>query len=136
MRTAAGTEERIPVVEEQLAIGKRETQHGRVRVRSYVVERPVQEQVRLREERVHVERRPVDRPLGAADEAAFRERTIEAVETAEEAVVNKQARVVEEVVVRKEDKERTETVSDKVRRTEVKVEDERTKGRDTTRNPR
>jgi uncharacterized protein (TIGR02271 family) len=119
-----GGEERIAVVEERLSIGKRETEHGRVRIRSYVVETPVQEQVALREERVNVERRPVDRPVAAGDDA-FRERTVEATESAEEAVVTKEARVTEEVVVRKQSEERTQTVSDTVRRTEVEVEDER-----------
>jgi len=90
-----------------------------------VVETPVQEQVSLREERVQVERRPVDRLVGAADDGAFRERTIEATEKSEEAVVSKEARVKEEVVIRKEGKERTETVSDTVRQTKVEVEDER-----------
>jgi uncharacterized protein (TIGR02271 family) len=122
-RTGA-EEERIPIVEERLSIGKREAAHGRVRIRSYVVETPVQEQVTLREEHVQVERRPADRPIAAGDDA-FRERTIEATESAEEAVVAKEARVKEEVVVRKQAEERTETVSDTVRRTEVEVEDER-----------
>ena len=120
-----GEEERIPVLEERLSVGKRETAHGRVRVRSYVVETPVREQVTLREEHVDVERRPVDRPVAAGDDA-FRERTIEAAESAEEAVVSKEARVTEEVVVRKQAEERTETVSDTVRRTEVEVDDDRT----------
>ena len=71
-----GGEERIPIVEERRSIGKRETAHGRVRIRSYVVEAPVQEQVALREERVRIERNPVDRPIAAGDDA-FRERTIE-----------------------------------------------------------
>ena len=119
-----GEEERIPIVEERLSIGKRETAHGRVRIRSYVVETPVQEQVTLREEHVNVERRPVDRPVASGDDA-FRERTVEATESAEEAVVSKEARVTEEVVLRKQAEERTETVSDTVRRTEVEVEDER-----------
>jgi uncharacterized protein (TIGR02271 family) len=119
-----GGEERIPVVEERLSVGKRETEHGRVRIRSYVVETPVEERVALREERVQVERRPVDRPVAAGDDA-FRERTVEATESAEEAVVSKEARVTEEVVVRKQAEERTETVSDTVRRTEVEVEDGR-----------
>ena len=119
-----GGEERIPVVEERLSVGKRETVHGRVRIRSYVVETPVQEQVTLREEHVSVERRPVAPPIAAGDDA-FRERTIEATESGEEAVVSKEARVTEEVVVRKTADERTETVSDTVRRTEVEVEDER-----------
>jgi uncharacterized protein (TIGR02271 family) len=119
-----GRDEVIPVVEEELHVGKREVGHGRVRIQTRVVERPVQEQVNLREERVHVERRPADRPLSEGD-AAFRDRTIEAEERREEAVVSKEARVTEEVVVRKDVEERTETVSDTVRKTEVDVEDER-----------
>ncbi|GEO17712.1 hypothetical protein MAE02_54080 [Microvirga aerophila] len=122
-RAAVG-EEVIPVVEEQLRVGKRDVSHGRVRIRSYVVETPVEEQVILREERVAVERRPVDRALGDAEQA-FQERTIEAEERGEEAVVSKEARVKEEVVVRKEAEQRTETVSDTVRSTEVGVEDDR-----------
>jgi len=122
-----GREEVIPVYEEQLRVGKREVGRGSVRVRSYVVETPVQEQVRLHEERVEVERRPVDRPATTADAGAdaFRERTIEVTATAEEAVVSKEARVKEEIVVRKEAEERTETVSGTVRRTEVEVDDDR-----------
>jgi stress response protein YsnF len=77
-----------------------------------------------REERVAVERRPANRALGDA-ELAFQERTIEAEERGEEAVVSKEARVTEEVVVRREAEQRTETVSDTVRQTEVEVEDER-----------
>ena len=38
---AGGGEERIPIVEERLRVGKRKTTHGRVRIRSYVVETPV-----------------------------------------------------------------------------------------------
>ena len=117
-------EEAIPVVEEQVRVGKREVGGGRVRVRSYVVERPVEEQVNLRQERVEVERRPVDREVSPGD-APFQERTIEATERGEEAVVDKQARVVEEVGLRKDVDTRTETVRDTVRKTEVEVEDER-----------
>jgi uncharacterized protein (TIGR02271 family) len=117
-------EERIPIAEERLNVGKREVNQGRVRVRSYVVETPVQEQVNLRQEHVSVERRPADRAV-TGKENLFQERTIEATETAEQAVVSKQARVKEEVVVKKGVDQRTETVSDTVRRTEVEVEDER-----------
>ena len=85
--------EAIPVIEEELRIGKREVSRGGVRVVSRVSERPVEEQINLREEHVNVERRPVDRPLTAADvKNAFQERTIEATETAEEAVVSKKRR--------------------------------------------
>jgi len=117
----------LPVVEEQLRVGKRDAERGSVRVRSYVVERPVTEEVSLRSEHVNVERRPVDRAL-TGDDDAFRERTIEAVEHSEEAVVSKEARVVEEVAVTKDVSERTETVRDTVRRQDVKVEDSRTPG--------
>jgi stress response protein YsnF len=76
--------------------------------------------------------RTVNRPVTAADEALFQERTIEASETSEEAVVAKEARVKEELVVRKDAEERVQTVSDTVRRTEVEIEDDRTTGAKTT----
>jgi uncharacterized protein (TIGR02271 family) len=112
----------LPVVEEELNVGKRQVQRGGVRVNARMTEQPVEEQVRLREEHARVERRPVDRPATEADLAAFKEGTIEVRESAEEAVVAKQARVVEEVIVGKEVSERTDTVSDTVRRTEVDVD--------------
>jgi uncharacterized protein (TIGR02271 family) len=124
-------EDVVERVEEELQVGKREVGRGGVRVRSYVTERPVEEQVSLREERVQVERRPVDRPVAAGD-AAFQERTIEATERGEEAVVSKEARVVEEIGIRKDVDTRTETVRDTVRQQEVEVEDDRTAGRTLT----
>jgi uncharacterized protein (TIGR02271 family) len=120
--TSGEREEVIPVVEEELVVGKRDVDRGGVRVRSYVTETPVHEQVRLRNERINVERRPVDLPLSAADGGAFRERSIDMVATGEEAVVGKTARVVEEVVVSKTANEHVEEVDDTVRRTEVEVD--------------
>lgn len=114
-------EEIIPIVEEQLRVGKRQVKRGGVRVRAYTVEAAVHEQVQLREEHVTIERRPINERVGDA-EALFQERSFEATETAEEAVVGKEARVVEEVVVRKDVGQRVETVQDKVRHTEVEVE--------------
>jgi uncharacterized protein (TIGR02271 family) len=122
--TAIGQDETIKIIEERLQVGKREVVKGAVRVRSYVVERPVEQQVRLHEERVEVERQPVDRPANAADDTLFRERVIEARATAEEAVIGKEARVVEEVGLRKEATDRTETVRDTVRKTEIEIEGE------------
>jgi uncharacterized protein (TIGR02271 family) len=119
-------EEHIPIVEEELRIGKREVARGGARVRSYVREVPVHEQVNLRQEHVSVERRPVDQPIGAADLNSgdlLRDRTIEMTETAEEAVVAKEARVREELVVRKTAEERVEQIDDTVRRTEVDVDE-------------
>lgn len=135
-------EQRIPVVEEELRVGKREVQRGGVRVFQRVQEKPVQESVNLREEHVKVERHPVDQPASEADIAAFKEGAVELRETAEEPVVSKTARVVEEVVVGKEVTQRTEDINDTVRRTDVQVEQlgttsdtrmaDSTIGRDTT----
>jgi uncharacterized protein (TIGR02271 family) len=117
-------EQVIPVIDEQLRVGKRQVERGGVRVRSYVVETPVQEQVTLRTEHVEVERRPVNQPLtGAAlNDDLLRERTLELTETSEEAVVAKEARVVEEVLVHKNVEQRTENIQDTVRHTEVDVQ--------------
>lgn len=112
----------IQVLEEKLRVGKREVAGGAVRVRSYIVERPVQEQVNLHEEHITVQRTPVDRPATGVDLGAFQERTIEARATSEEAVVTKEARVVEEIALNKQATNRTETVHDTVRKTEVEVE--------------
>jgi uncharacterized protein (TIGR02271 family) len=110
----------VPVIQEQLEIGKRTVERGGVRVHSHVEELPVEEVVRLREEHVGVERRAVNRPA-TADEA-FEEITIEVPETAEQAVVAKQARVVAEVVIDKTSEEREETIAETLRRQEVDVE--------------
>lgn len=111
----------IPIVEERLAVGKREVERGGVRVRSYVVETPVQEQVTLREEHVDIARRPVNERV--ADTAGlFENRSFAVSETAEEAVVAKDVVVTEELVVRKDVDQRTETINDTVRHTEVDVD--------------
>ncbi len=131
----ATDQDSIPVVEEQISIGKRDTSHGRVRVRAYTVEEPVNETVELRDERVELERRPVDRAATGAD-AAFQDRTIEAEEYAEEAVVAKEARVVEEIGLEKVSGTHAETISDTVCHTEVEVENDRDGSRDDASKPR
>ena len=122
--TQTGTEQKtvMPVVQEELQVGKREVETGGVRVVKRVTETPVKEMVRLREERATVERRPVDRAATEADLSSFKEGTVEVRETSEEPVIAKTARVVEEVVIGKDVKERTETIPDTVRRTDVEVE--------------
>lgn len=112
----------IPVVQEELKVGKRDVQRGGVRVYSRLVETPVDESVSLREEHVNVQRRPVDQPISTSDAAAFKEQSIELRENAEEAVVQKSARVVEEVVVGKDVSQRQENIHDTLRHTEVQVE--------------
>ena len=118
----------IPVVEERLNVGKRMVDNGRVRVRSYAVTEDVEQNVTLRDETVQVDRRTVDRPVTAADEALFADKTIEASERREQAVVSKTAHVIEEIGISKDAGQRTETVSDTLRHTKVEVEDDRTGG--------
>jgi uncharacterized protein (TIGR02271 family) len=117
-----GQETTIPVVQEELKVGKREVQRGGVRVYQRVRETPVQENVQLREEHVKVERHPVNQPASEADLAALKEGSVEMREMAEEPVVEKSARVVEEVVVGKEVTQETANINDTVRSTEVDVQ--------------
>jgi uncharacterized protein (TIGR02271 family) len=121
-----GREEVIPIVQEELRVGKREVERGGLRARSYVVETPVHEQVTLRQEHVDVERRAVDRPVTDA-ESLLQERSFEMTERSEEAVVAKDAVIREEVVIRKDSEQRTETIEDTVRHTEVDIDDGRTR---------
>ena len=112
----------VPVVEEQLQVGKREVERGGVRLQTHVTEQPVSENVELREEHVNVERRPVDYTFHGTESEAFKESLVEIREAYEELVVNKKARVVEEVVVNKDVEQHTETVHETLRRTDVNVE--------------
>ena len=112
----------MEVIEENLEVGKEEVERGRMRVYTVVTEQPVEENVTLREESVRIQRRPVDRTV-PADPTLFQEQEIEVVERAEVPVVDKVARVVEEVVVGKDINERVETVQDTVRRQDVKVDE-------------
>jgi uncharacterized protein (TIGR02271 family) len=111
----------LPVVEEQVDVTKREVEKGHVHVYTEVTEKPVSTDVTLRQENVTVERRPADRPVSSTD-AAFRDQSFDLTEKSEQAVINKSARVVEEVVVGKDVTQQSQTVSDTVRRTDVRVE--------------
>jgi len=123
--TAVGKEEEvIPLAEETLQVGKRTVDRGTTTIRRYVVRKPVEEQVTLRDETVSVERRrPVATAEAGVPSGAFEERTVEVHRTAEEPVINKTAHVAEEVVVHRDTTERTETVRDDVRREEVDVQE-------------
>ena len=120
--SAAAAPAAIPIVEEELVVGKRTIDRGGVRVYRRVVEIPVEQAVSLHEEHVTVERHLVDRPATEQDLATGGQRTIELTETAEELVIGKSAQVVEEVHIGKVGSERTEHIQDTVRRTEVDVE--------------
>ena len=118
--TSAIGDQTLQLSEESLVVGKRLVNRGGTRIRRYVVEVPVEEQVTLHDEQVVLDRRPVTD--GHPTDAAFTERTIEMTATGEEVVVGKTSRVVEEVALRKEGHDHTDTVRDTVRKEEVAVE--------------
>jgi stress response protein YsnF len=118
----AGQVERAQSVEEELRVGKEQTTGGK-RLVSSVSEREVEKPVTLREEEVEVERRREDRRLGPGEaDRAFQEETVEVSATSERPVVSKEARVTEEVALRKQTGERQEVVRDTVRSKDVEVE--------------
>lgn len=122
---SAVNEERVPIVEEKVVIGKRDTGGKTINVRTRVVSDTVGEDVRLRDETVSVDRHAVNERVSGADaEALLREggRTVSMTERDEEVVVGKEAVVTEEVVVKKTGGDRVEHVEETVRKTEVDVD--------------
>ncbi len=113
----------IERVEENLEVGKRTVETGGVRVRSRIVEKPVEEHIRLREEHVNIERNQVNRPVNSDELGRMQDQEIEMRERSEVPVVNKEARVVEEIKISKDVDERDETIRDNVRHTEIDVDD-------------
>jgi len=120
-KLAAVHDEVLRLAEEQLQVGKKMTETGRTRVRRFVTEREASADVTLHEEHAEVLRRAISDPkfVGKIDWA---DRTIEVVETAEHALVNKTARIVEEVSLKKIGSDHVETVKDKIRRQQVEIE--------------
>lgn len=115
--------ESVPVIEEEVSVGKHRVLRGGVRVTSSISERPIQTTVHLTEEKVQVERQPAGRDLSPEEaERAFEEKTLEMTESTEEAEVSKRARVVEEVSLKKIAEQREQEIHATARRTDVKVE--------------
>jgi uncharacterized protein (TIGR02271 family) len=112
----------IPIIEENLNVGKRIVASGGVKVTTNIVEQPVEETINLKNEYVTVERKAVDIPIADAGSSVFQGRTVELSEKAEVPVVAKEVRVVEEVSVGKTVEERQETIHDTVRSTAVDIE--------------
>lgn len=129
-RTSAEGDQTIDVIEEEMNVGKRDVKTGGVRVRSRIVERPVEETLRLRTEHLRVARNTVDRPATEAELTNLKDSEVEVSEYAESAVVSKEARVVEEITIDKEVEEHDEVISDTVRSTEVEVEETNSEDRD------
>lgn len=112
----------IPVIEENINVGKRTVETGGVRIIKKMIEQPVEEHVQLREEHVTIERNTVNKPLTNGT-LPFEETTIELTEHAEVPVVKKEARIVEEISIGKDVEQHEETIKDTVRSTEVNIEE-------------
>jgi len=116
-------DEVLRLAEEQLEVGKRMIEAGKTRIRRFVTERQVQAQVSLRDQHAEVIRKVIETPTMLDDvEWDWNDSTIEMIETREEAVVSKRTRVAEEVMLRKGETERVETVTDTVRKQQVEIE--------------
>ena len=111
----------LRLAEEQLDIGKKKIETGRTRVRRYTTERDVDQDVTLHEEHTEVLRKAVSQPEGLT-EVDWADREIEMVETKEQALVNKTARVVEEVSLRTKGEEHVETIHEKLRRQQAEIQ--------------
>ncbi|HTR56288.1 MAG TPA: PRC and DUF2382 domain-containing protein [Kofleriaceae bacterium] len=121
-QASSATDIVIPIIEEEIEVAKRQVSAGAASVRTHVVAEPISEELHLRDERVTVERRRVDRPLEGVDvDARFADRSFEMTAKHEEPVVEKHARLVEEIVITKTIDERLDHVRDTLRRTEVEI---------------
>jgi uncharacterized protein (TIGR02271 family) len=107
--------------EEELQVGKRDVEYGRVRLRKRVETTPVTEEVELHRETAFVERQPVNRP---ASGAAIGEEEVEMSLHREEPVVSKETVEREQVTVHPEEETHQETVHGEVRREHVEVDDD------------
>jgi uncharacterized protein (TIGR02271 family) len=114
----------IPLAAEELSATVRPMEAGAVHIEKRIVSEDRVLEVPVTEEHVRVERRIVDRPVDAADTAAFEQVVVDVPLYEETVDVQKQARVAEEVVVSKEAVQRTERVKDKVRHEEVFIDDD------------
>jgi uncharacterized protein (TIGR02271 family) len=111
----------LRLAEEQLEVGKKLVETGRTRVRRYVTEREASANVTLHDEHAEVLRKAISDPKYIA-EIDWADGEIEIIETAEHALVNKTARIVEEVSLKKIGTDHVETVKDKIRRQQVEIQ--------------
>ncbi len=115
--------DKIELVEEEVAIGKRAVEGESIRLRTRVVTEPVSKDVTLRDEHIDVKRTQKDDRIDSnkADEL-FKDRTVTMTEQKEQAVVTKSAHITGEVELSKSAGEHVEHIDETVRRTEVDVE--------------
>jgi len=112
----------LRLAEEQLQIGKKMVETGRTRVRRFTTERDVAQDVTLHEEHAEVLRSAVSQQPAELKDIDWADSTLEVVETKEQALINKVARLVEEVSLRKKGDDHVETIHEKLRRQQAEVE--------------
>jgi len=112
--------------EEELTVGKRQVEAGRLRVRKWVETEPVQADVTLERETAHIVREPINEPVSGAQ---IGDDTIDVTLEAEEAVVAKRTVAKERIGVDVDRESVTETVSDSVRKERVEVDEDTTSSR-------
>ena len=113
---------RVPIAEEELKVGKREVESGAVHLRKEVHTETVNVPVDLKREEIVVERVAAGQGTVPAD--AFTEGEIRIPTRREEAVVQKEAKIVGEVRVSKKTETARENIRETVRKEEVKIEEE------------
>jgi uncharacterized protein (TIGR02271 family) len=128
MGETPGRNQTIELAEEELRIGKREVERGRVVVRTRVEERDEIAEAALRQEDVTVERVPIGRPVEAAPQVREEDGVLIVPVLEERLVVTTELVLKEEIRITK--KSRTEMVREPVRLRSERVEVERLEGRD------
>jgi stress response protein YsnF len=121
----AQNENVLEVIEEDLEVGTEEVERGRMRIYTVVTEREVQQDVKLRDETIRVNRRPVNRTV-ITNPDLFKQKSFEMVEIDEIAKVRKTVKVVEEVSLGKEVVQKIETIKETLRRQDVEIEEVKT----------
>jgi uncharacterized protein (TIGR02271 family) len=119
--TAERRRERIQLREERPVVQTQQEQAGEVRVGTHVTEREETVEVPVREERVVIERTPVQGEARGG-EITGRDETIDVPVMRERADVEKETVVTEEVNVRTEATERQEQVQTTLRKEELDVQ--------------
>jgi len=133
-RESSSEDTTIPLHEEELKVGKRQSDIGGVRLRKVVRDEEVQKPVRVRREDVEIERVSVDqasgdRKAGTRGDAFQDGEDIFIPLKSEEPEITKESRVREEVRAHKTSQDEERKVSGTVRKEDVEIKEEKNRGR-------
>jgi len=121
VNTAEGAQ-KVQLRDEQLTATKQAVEAGEVQLNKVVHEKEQQIPVNLQHEEVIVERRAVDRPLGQGEIGEFTEETISVPVYEEQAQLQKQTRIREEVSINKQPVQEQQTFTGTTRHEHLNVE--------------